>query len=227
MKVDHLAAEVKRALRRLAADIQDPGIDIPGLAERSKAAERLGLNLDAVRRYQESLGIETPDERPEAVPDAAPTRDQPATKAAPAETPKDGERDRPIPKTRTKVKYPEDFTQFWALYPRKDGKQDALGVWKGLSLPDRAAAVADVKTRLQRDEQWQRDGGRFIKYAQGYLSGRRWEDQTQGETRAAIAEARAANVFPCTQCGSLSETAELLAHHRWLNHDGPDPREAP
>lgn len=72
----------------------------------------------------------------------------------------------------------DDFAAFWAAYPKKQGKQEALRAWTKLS-PDkdiqdiimaavrRQAAVPDAG----------RDGWKYFKNAQGWLNGRRWEDQ--------------------------------------------------
>jgi hypothetical protein len=71
-----------------------------------------------------------------------------------------------------------DFDKFWAAYPRKCAKGDALKAWKALK-PD-ASLVADMLLALswQRDQdQWTRDGGAFIPYPATWLRAMRWEDE--------------------------------------------------
>lgn len=60
----------------------------------------------------------------------------------------------------------DGFDRFWASYPRRVGKKDAVAVWKKIS-PDDALVdriVAGVE-RWKRSEQWTKDEGRFIPYA--------------------------------------------------------------
>lgn len=71
----------------------------------------------------------------------------------------------------------EMFARFWARYPKKRGKRDALRAWKALA-PDMALCrkmSAALKTQMQ-SAQWQKDNGKFIPYPTTWLRGRRWED---------------------------------------------------
>jgi hypothetical protein len=73
---------------------------------------------------------------------------------------------------------PEGFEEFWAAFPRKDKRKDALAAWKRLSpSPDvRAKILADVARRRQSQD-WLKEGGQFIPNPAAYLNGERWEDQ--------------------------------------------------
>ena len=65
------------------------------------------------------------------------------------------------------------FEEFWEKYPLHKAKQDAEKVWKRLSAKDQRAAFNGIdryKEYLQRT-------GISIKYAHGWLNGRRWEDE--------------------------------------------------
>ena len=69
------------------------------------------------------------------------------------------------------------FDRFWALYPKKRGKRDAVKAWKALA-PDMALCrkmSAALKEQM-RSPQWTKDGGNFIPYPATWLRGRRWED---------------------------------------------------
>ncbi|MBI4516725.1 MAG: hypothetical protein HY699_13010 [Deltaproteobacteria bacterium] len=70
------------------------------------------------------------------------------------------------------------FEPFWALYPRKRGKEDARKAW-GVLKPDtwEAAVLMAAVTVASGTEDWQRENGRFIPYPATWLRGRRWEDQ--------------------------------------------------
>lgn len=70
------------------------------------------------------------------------------------------------------------FDEFWKAYPLHNGKIDAERAWNRLSAKDQLAAfsgIAAYRDYLQRT-------GANIKYAQGWLNGRRWEDEYDGGT---------------------------------------------
>jgi len=69
------------------------------------------------------------------------------------------------------------FKAFWDAYGLKREKAAAEAVWNRLSAADRRAAIAGIKA-YREDCQRQ---GIAMKYAQGYLSHRRWEDETEYE----------------------------------------------
>jgi hypothetical protein len=64
------------------------------------------------------------------------------------------------------------FDAFWALYPKKAGRADAVKAWAKLDPADREKALAAV--RLYATAM----AGRleFVKHPQGWLNGRRFED---------------------------------------------------
>jgi hypothetical protein len=73
----------------------------------------------------------------------------------------------------------DDFSKFWAAYPRKDGKADALKAWKSLK-PNadlQQVILEDIRRRMERGGAWYKTEKRFIKMAGAYLRGRRWEDE--------------------------------------------------
>ena len=69
------------------------------------------------------------------------------------------------------------FKAFWDAYGLKREKAAAEAVWNRLSAADRRAAMAGIKA-YREDCQCR---GVAMKYAQGYLSHRRWEDETEYE----------------------------------------------
>jgi len=70
---------------------------------------------------------------------------------------------------------PDDtFLQFWANYPRKDARKEALKAWIALD-PD-PELVATILAALQ----WQREvwtDRRFCPYPATYIRGERWTDE--------------------------------------------------
>jgi hypothetical protein len=70
------------------------------------------------------------------------------------------------------------FAEFWAAYPNRKGKADALAKWKSRGLDDVADRIlADVKARRTSDRDWLRG---FIPHGSTYINGRGWEDEIPG-----------------------------------------------
>lgn len=63
------------------------------------------------------------------------------------------------------------FEEFWAVYPVKAGKRDAEKAWKKLSDPERDLAIEKASLYAKAMA-----GHDAVKWAQGWLNGRRWED---------------------------------------------------
>ena len=70
---------------------------------------------------------------------------------------------------------PDEFEKFWAAYPRKVGRFDAIKAWDKLKPDD--DLLRKIFAGLHRaisSRQWQ--DRKYIKHASGWLNGRRWED---------------------------------------------------
>lgn len=78
---------------------------------------------------------------------------------------------------------PEGFGAFWAAYPKKRARADAVRAWKALS-PDHGlqARLLSALESQKAGAEWQREGGRFVPYPGAWLRGRRWEDEPAGQT---------------------------------------------
>lgn len=72
------------------------------------------------------------------------------------------------------------FEAFWAAYPRKVARQDAINAWRKLA-PDQPLAERMIRAvdTQSRSSQWTRDDGQFIPYPDTWISRRRWEDVTE------------------------------------------------
>ena len=69
------------------------------------------------------------------------------------------------------------FPEFWAAYPVKKGRAEALAKWtaRGLdAIADRI--IADVQARKAHDRQWL-DG--YAPHGSTYVNGRGWEDEIE------------------------------------------------
>lgn len=70
------------------------------------------------------------------------------------------------------------FAEFYAAYPRKVAKPDALKAWNSLALQN--GSIERVMAGLaaaKGSEQWARENGKFVPYPATWLRGRRWEDE--------------------------------------------------
>ena len=82
-----------------------------------------------------------------------------------------------VPDQRPRVAA-DGFDRFWAAYPKKKAKADALRAWKGIG-PDEAllGRMLAAIERQARSEQWVKDDGAFIPFPATWLRGSRWEDE--------------------------------------------------
>ena len=74
---------------------------------------------------------------------------------------------------------PENFKDFWKVYPRHVAKQNAEKAWKKLNPDDNLlqAILADVNRRLGGE--WRGKDMQYIPHPSTYLNQRRWEDETE------------------------------------------------
>ena len=76
---------------------------------------------------------------------------------------------------------PSAFDVFWNAYPKKKGKDKAVGVF------DRKGCVAILDVILsaiaaqKRTDQWTKEGGQFIPYPASWLNSGGWKDETKVE----------------------------------------------
>lgn len=80
------------------------------------------------------------------------------------------------------------FEAFYAAYPRKVAKPDALKAWKSLALQN--GSVEKVMVALEAakgSEQWVKDKGRFIPHPATWLRQRRFEDEQPAAQKQGLA----------------------------------------
>lgn len=92
------------------------------------------------------------------------------------------------------------FDKFWALYPKKAGKQAALKKWNTLT-PDlktqnKMLNALDVQ---KKSDQWTKDNGQFIPNPATWLNQGRWEDDPSaypkaGNTNRTLRKSKSDNV---------------------------------
>lgn len=82
-------------------------------------------------------------------------------------------------RSRARAVTTPEFDRFWAAYPRKCNKPDAMKAWATLTVDE--TLLARMLAAIQRQaltEQWVKDNGQFIPYPATWLNGRRWEDES-------------------------------------------------
>lgn len=86
--------------------------------------------------------------------------------------------DKPKEKKPSSQALAKSFESFWADYPKKRAKQDALKVWKSIApSKELAAKITAALAEQKASEDWQREGGKFIPYPATWLRGGQWEDE--------------------------------------------------
>lgn len=187
-------AEVYDAICEYALYGNEPDIDV--LSEMAAIAfELIKPNLDASRKKAESGKLGGRKKQSESNHEANGSKTEAKRKQNEAsekqeqsvskkENKKEGENKIEI--EIEKKSYDADgFAAFWAAYPKKAGKADALKAWNKLApdvvLQEQMGKALEVQKQSQ---QWRKDGGQFIPMPATWLNGRRWEDeapQTQSQ----------------------------------------------
>ncbi|MGC7464231.1 hypothetical protein QT654_20600 [Xanthomonas citri pv. citri] len=138
------------------------------------------------------------DELPQDI--AKPDAPAPVDEAPAAETPKR------ITSTGKK-QTAEHFPRFWAAYPVKKGKADALKKWKSKGCDAMAdQIIAHVRRMEREDDDWLRG---FIPHGSTYINGERWEDEPKKD-KAPTAPAPAPETFGAKAVAERNNTETPL-----------------
>lgn len=123
---------------------------------------------------------------------------------------------------------PHGFPEFWAEYPRKDAKADAVKAWKAIRLhivTDNLEPLMAGLRAWRRNEQWAKDGGKFIPLPATFLRGMRWLDEAVTGRKSGPQLPGAATLF-----APKPGTDEYFALHRdaawWRDAGFPNVYEA-
>lgn len=115
-------------------------------------------------------------------------------------------------------KYPADFLQFWAVYPRKTGKDAALKSWRRRKDKPPTDELIRIVAEQKTWPQWTKDGGEYIPHASTWLNQGRWADELP--TLPARASPPVQHLTPYQQQRKYQEelAAFALAANRDLEH---------
>jgi hypothetical protein len=133
--------------------------------------------IPAFKSHQHINPRETESQLPE--PDATATRRSRVSHASPRDSDAQGGREGKGKEEKTRDAS-ASFEVFWAQYPNRKAKQDALKAWLKLN-PDEALQASILKAIAQQrqGEDWVKEGGRFVPHASTWLNGKRWLDEAQ------------------------------------------------
>lgn len=182
-------AEVYDAICEYALYGNEPDID--ALSEMAAIAfELIKPNLDASRKKAESGKLGGTKKQSESTFEANGSKTEAKRKQNEAsekqeqteskkENKKEKEGENKIEIENKKKSYDADgFAAFWAAYPKKAGKADALKAWNKLK-PDIVlqAKMGEALTAQKKSPQWTKNNGQYIPMPSTWLNGRRWEDE--------------------------------------------------
>lgn len=182
-------AEVYEAICEYALYGDEPDID--ALSEMAAIAfELIKPNLDASRKKAESGKLGGTKKQSESTFEANGSKTEAKRKQNEAsekqeqteskkENKKEKEGENKIEIENKKKSYDADgFAAFWAAYPKKAGKADALKAWNKLK-PDIVlqAKMGEALTAQKKSPQWTKNNGQYIPMPSTWLNGRRWEDE--------------------------------------------------
>ena len=78
------------------------------------------------------------------------------------------------------------FTDFWARYPRRESKKDALKAWTQLNpSPALEQQILEALAWQVEKPDWIKDDGQFIPLPGSWIRGERWTDERRGRDRRA------------------------------------------
>ena len=104
-----------------------------------------------------------------------------------------------------------DFDRFWAAYPRKTAKPDALKAFLRINPDPETVERSLAAVEKQRaSPQWTRDDGQYIPYPATWLNGRRWEDEVQTVSARQIVRTVTAQNYEQRDYDEPQETPEQM-----------------
>lgn len=139
-----------------------------------------------------------PNSKPISKPDCKPEYNITPYNPPEGEQEQDSMSDNTKPSKRKKSSAKEDydldgFDAFWAAWPKKVNKQNALKAWKKLNpdvvLQEQMGKALEVQKKMP---QWTKADGQYIPDPAKWLNGRRWEDEApQSQSSSVWDNARA------------------------------------
>jgi hypothetical protein len=83
---------------------------------------------------------------------------------------------------------PSGFEEFWAAYPRRVAKANAMKAWTKLNCNSILPQILTAVRRCKSSQDWTKDGGQFIPHPATWLNRSGWEDELQQRCGSGIQE---------------------------------------
>lgn len=133
-------------------------------------AEAEGVSQRALVRSQRATAARHPQGAPQGA------RKTLLKEKPPSPTPTDHAEDQHDPHADQRVR----FETFWAVYPRKIGKDAAWKEWlKRSPSHDLSECMIAAVERHKASPQWRKEGGQFIPHPRTWLHQGRWQDELE------------------------------------------------
>ena len=209
------------------AEVTDAGVHLPSFDRHNgETAKKRALGSKRQREFKERNANGNASDVTGASADASPREEkrreevkEPETPSAPAApAPGAGEVPKRIRAPKSDApKTTHRFAEFWAAYPIKKGRADALKKWgqKGLdAIADQI--IAHVRRMEAKDAQWKRG---FIPHGSTYVNAEGWQDEPARDPDEIAAGAAAdPNRRPAGWFRSSSSESELQRDIGWVMH---------
>lgn len=79
----------------------------------------------------------------------------------------------------------EDFSRFWAAYPKRVARLDALKAWNQLNpSSEQVEEILNAVAWQVRQPSWLKDGGQYVPYPASWIRQGRWLDEADATVAA-------------------------------------------
>lgn len=163
--------------------------------------------------YPENTPLSPPDGGQESAEDGQNDRAETASPSEP-ESPAFEPAPRRASRNRSVVTLsPEQqkrFDSFFASYPNREKKQEAVKAWAKINPgPELLAVMAAGLKRWKESERWTKDGGRYVMLAATWLNQSCWNDEPTPSATAVPPSGNHTNHYPDRNGGSFTTAPKL------------------
>ncbi len=166
------------------------GVEFPNFERwNSQGAKRRILTAQRMKSHRDAKS-----DAPSVTPASPEKRREEKREREPPNPPKPGGKGRKKPRSLDDIEQDPRFVRFWTAYPKKVGKIDAAKAFTKIDPgPELLEEIMAGLEAWKHSHEWTKDGGGFIKHAEGWLNGKRWREQptngkpSQGRTISDLA----------------------------------------
>ena len=169
MVPDNTEPRLQQSLNHGYAETKTSGYENAKTTHTPKIKPNVNVNVNV--NANENVNESTPQ-----TPQGASASDRAEDSPVPDPDPKP---DNNQPKSPLSQTQQERFSRFWAAYPKKVSKGQAIKAWQKLKPSDDLTdiIISGINRAKQHDDRFIRDGGRFIPNPATWLNGCEWENE--------------------------------------------------